>query len=478
MILKTLQKMTHQIIEPFQLSFDDACIQCNELIRIVPGKRIVFSGKLINKTGKNETVIIKTFIHPSRAKKHWEREQAGADLLVKNQILTPSLVAQGISEEGVYFLLFRYVKGTNLAVFWKEKTLPERQNKLKELMSVLAEHHSSGLAHQDLHYANFLLGEDGRIYTLDGEEVKDHHAPLNKKNRLQNLALFLAQTFDLSKAMHISLLEIYASLTSLSLTQQESTQFLKKVKDYHQKRIQHYLKKITRECTEVIYEKKQNVYTLHRREYDGQLLRDLLAKPEHYFQDKASVFLKQGNTCTVKSVQVGDERYVIKRYNPKGLAYELRHMGKISRARKSWINAHLLRFMGVLTPEPIALVEQTPALGQHCSYFICQYQEGQSSWDFFCKNKDNFHIAEGLIATLNRFYEYNITHGDLKGSNFLINNDDVWVLDLDALTQHKQQWQFKKAWQRDKLRFLKNWDKKECYKPWKQYFNKTATLLP
>ncbi|MCK5648373.1 MAG: hypothetical protein KAI22_05790, partial [Gammaproteobacteria bacterium] len=458
--LQKLQKITYQVTAPLQLNFEEQIIQCNELIRVVPGKRIVFLGAFSSKKEFNKKVIIKTFVHSSRARKHWLREQAGSELLSDNQILTPELMSQGLSDEGVYFLIFRYIEGQNLAEFWAENNQFERDRKLKDLMPVLAQHHRAGLAHQDLHYGNFFLAKEDAVYTLDGEEVKASSAPLKKKTRLKNLALFLAQTFDLTQTSSLSLLNDYISLASLSLKKQEPAQFLQWIKDYRQARINQYLKKILRECTEVVYqqkyEKKKSSYSLCRREYHNQAIQQLLDDPEHFFQNEDSFFLKQGNTCTVKSVLLDNERYVIKRYNPKGIAYELKHKGQISRARKSWINAHFLRFMGILTPEPVALIEQSPALGKRCSYFICQYQQGQSSWDFFCDerfcdegnldkqelDKDKQLAADELIATLRRLCEYHITHGDLKGSNFLIHKNKVWILDLDAMTQHKMNWRF------------------------------------
>ncbi|MCW8929454.1 MAG: hypothetical protein OQL19_04355 [Gammaproteobacteria bacterium] len=487
MTLEQLQKIEYEINSPFLLNFNEYVIQCNNMIRVVPGKRLVFMGTLSanNSSGhkrSDEKVIIKMFVHSSRAKKHWFRERTGAELLKNNHILTPELLLHGLSDEGIYFLIFKYIKGQNLAQFWVNNDQDEQEKKLKDLLPVLENHHRFGLAHQDLHYANFLLSDtcedsSSTVYTLDGEEVKTGSIPLEKKARLQNLALFFAQTFDLSKKSSLSLLNDYVALTSLSINAQEANQFWQIIMKYRQERIEQYLKKILRECTEVIYSKKKNSYTLCRREYHNSAIQQLLDQPEHFFQSENSVYLKQGNTCTVKSVLVDNEKYVVKRYNPKGIKYELMHKGQISRARKSWMNSHLLRFMGILTPNPVALIEQNPALGQRCSYFICQYQEGQSSWDFFCEkeceenlDKDKKTSADELIATLKKLSEYKITHGDLKGSNFLINNNKVWLIDLDAMTQHKKNWRFEKNWQRDKTRFLKNWDKKVCYDSWKLYF--------
>ncbi len=480
MTLKKLQDTKYQVASPFQLSIDDQAIQCDQLLRIVPGKRMVFLGSYAN-----NKAIIKLFLHSSRAEKHWLRETSGAELLGKYHILTPELITRGLSDEGVYFLVFRYIEGQNLAEFWANNDHQKREQQLKSMMSVLEQHHCSGLAHQDLHYANFFLeivpNEDERkIYTLDGEELKASAVPLKKKNRLNNLALFLAQTFDITKNSSMVLLKEYSSLANMNLTKTDLTQFWHSIQFFQMGRIEHYLKKILRECTEVIYEKKQQAYTLCRREYHTSAIQELLDQPELFFQNEQSAFLKQGNTCTVKSVLVGDEKYVVKRYNPKGIAYELLHKGQNSRARKSWINAHLLRFMGILTPEPVALIELSPSLGKRCSYFICKYQQGQSSWDFFCDDKkcdenlrrDKQIVADKLITTLNQLSNYNISHGDLKGSNFLIDESNVWILDLDAMVQHKMSWRSKKSWQRDRLRFLKNWNNKDCYKYWKDYFNR------
>ena len=467
--LKQLQNVAYQLDSVFQLSADGQEIICRRLIRVVPGKRLVFIGEF-NKT----KVIIKLFVHASRAKKHWLRECAGAGLLSGNNILTPEKLASGVSDEGIYFIIFRYIKGCNLAEFWLKNNQFNREQKLKQLMLVLEQHHSSGLAHQDLHYANFLLGANDNIYTLDGEEVKQGIAPLQKKVRLKNLALFLAQTFDLNKSSSLFLLDDYIRLTSIPKYKRDADDFWKWIKQYQQQRIEQYLKKIIRECTDVIHEKQPHGYTLCRREYHNQAVQQLLDHPEQFFQDENSAYLKQGNTCTVKSVLVDNEKYVIKRYNPKGIVYELMHKGQMSRARKSWINAHLLCFIGVLTPRPVALIEQQPALGKRCSYFICKYVEGQNSWDFFCdkdkSEQDKQLAADKLLAALKKLCEYKITHGDLKGSNFLIHNDQVWMLDLDAMCQYKANWRYRKNWLRDKQRFLKNWEKKPCYEPWKLYF--------
>ena len=468
--LQQLQHATYEIPLPFDIQLNDQSIGCERLLRVVPGKRMVFLGRFVN-----ELVIIKLFIHPSRAKVHWSRELNGAILLREKHILTPSVVASGVTGEGILVLVFRYINGQDLASLWKNSSDADRERRATSMMTVLSQHHASGLTHHDLHYGNFLVADGEQIYTLDPEEVKSHSAPLKKKRRLKNLALFLAQTFDLRKDSILSLLTHYAQVSAIELDRHDPKHFWRWITHYHQQRIDQYLKKILRECTEVIHKETQTGYTLCRRENHDVQIQRMLEQPELFFESADSEYLKQGNTCTVKSIEISGRRYVMKRYNPKGVMYELAHKGKMSRARRSWINAHLLRFVGISTPEPVALVENQPALGKRCSYFISRQVQGQSSWDFFCgrgsSDEKKCRVADELLCTLKQLREHRLSHGDMKGSNFLVGGDKVWVLDLDALVRHKQTRTFKASWKRDKKRFLQNWDNKACYEPWKQYFN-------
>lgn len=467
--LDDLQNITYQAPAPFQIKYKKQWIQCNQLLRVVPKKRLVFVGEYNKKV-----VIIKLFIHPDRAKKHWLREGEGAELLSNKHILTPDLVVQDSTDEGIYFIIFAYIQGQSLAEFWQQQGQAAREEKIKQMLPIIEQHHHQGLAHQDLHYGNFFLeAKNSKIYTLDGEEVKASSAPLNQSERLDNMALFLAQTFDLSRSYCLECLDDYQALASLEINAQERNNFWQIIKRTQQQRIDQYLKKILRECTEVISVHNTQGYSLCRREYHSPAIQQLLDNPEKFFQHENSRYLKQGNTCTVKSVLIDNEAYVIKRYNPKGLLYEFMHFGQISRARKSWVNAHLLRFMGILTPEPVALIEHKLSMGQYYRYFISRQVTAPDSWTFFCDNSLSHYkiVADNLLSLLENLREYKITHGDLKGNNFLIQENKVWMLDLDAMKQHKTSQQFNEHWCRDKRRFLKNWDKKSCYSSWKDYFN-------
>ena len=50
-----------------------------------------------------------------------------------------------------------------------------------------------------------------------------------------------------------------------------------------------------------------------------------------------------------------------------------------------------------------------------------------------------------------------ISHGDLKASNFICGGEELVVLDLDVMRQHDSEASWRKAWQKDRARFLRNW---------------------
>ena len=58
---------------------------------------------------------------------------------------------------------------------------------------------------------------------------------------------------------------------------------------------------------------------------------------------------------------------------------------------------------------------------------------------------------------MNIMQEHKISHGDLKATNLLWVDNQLYFIDLDAARQHKTIASWQRANKRDKKRFLKNW---------------------
>ncbi|MFW5444096.1 MAG: lipopolysaccharide kinase InaA family protein, partial [Methylococcaceae bacterium] len=65
--------------------------------------------------------------------------------------------------------------------------------------------------------------------------------------------------------------------------------------------------------------------------------------------------------------------------------------------------------------------------------------------------------ADSTINLINSLHSLNISHGDLKISNFIIFGLKTSIIDLDSMKQHNSKNTFKKAQTKDLKRFLKNW---------------------
>ncbi len=65
--------------------------------------------------------------------------------------------------------------------------------------------------------------------------------------------------------------------------------------------------------------------------------------------------------------------------------------------------------------------------------------------------------ASAMLHTFSQLADARISHGDFKATNQLWHDDQVWLIDLDAMQAHADQTSWHKAWIRDRSRFIRNW---------------------
>lgn len=172
--------------------------------------------------------------------------------------------------------------------------------------------------------------------------------------------------------------------------------------------------------------------------------------------------LKQGNSATVVKVEVAGQPIVIKRYNIKSAGHFLRRCLRPSRAAVSWRNANLLEFLDVPTAKPLGFIENRRFGLRHTAYFICEFNEARGLDEVY-KDRDPTEQELAQIKTIfNRLQRDSISHGDMKASNFLLDNQgQISLIDLDAMTdKHCTEKAFNQAWLKDRARFMQNWQQK------------------
>ena len=170
--------------------------------------------------------------------------------------------------------------------------------------------------------------------------------------------------------------------------------------------------------------------------------------------------LKNGNTCTVAKVEIGNRPIVIKRYNIKSFWHGVSRAPRQTRAAVSWANAYRLKLLDIPTPNPIALIEERKLRLRGKAYFLCEYIDAPDAAQFFveCTDKNARSEAVKNIATLfYKLYLLRISHGDTKASNIKIVDNKPVLIDLDSMAQHSFSFTALKAHARDLRRFMQNW---------------------
>ena len=156
----TWHKLIHanrMIPVPFQLTLaeQDYPVYCDEVVRIIPGKRLVAFG-----TWDDKPIVAKLFFEPANAKRHAIRELLGIEALVTAHIPTPKLLYRGtVQKKRVQVLIFeKILNARTLDEIWQEKTSPQELALLMYAVTIeLATQHVLGIVQRDLHLKNLLL---------------------------------------------------------------------------------------------------------------------------------------------------------------------------------------------------------------------------------------------------------------------------------------------------------------------------------
>ncbi len=457
-------RSTGRTIEvPFQLRINCSGrfseLVCTNVLRILPGKRLVCLGKW-----NGWEVVVKIFLDPGSATRHCTREERGVTALRNAGIKTPELLFKGIlSPDNTPVLGFqRIMQAQNLAETWEHIASKNRRVELlNQAVSVIADQHEAGIKQEDLHPGNFLITEND-IYTIDGDAVDAHliGKPLSQTKSLKNIALFFAQFQPEYDKLVPAAFQKYVKKRAWQDESGQFTPLIGQIRKNRTVRKRNYLKKIYRECTAFICRKSWNRYTVCDRNFYTEEIADFLADPDAIVD--SGRLIKDGNSATVSLVELGRQRFVVKRYNIKNFQHRLRRFLRPSRAWISWKNAHRLSFiLGIPTPKPIMLMENRWGPFRSTAYFISEYIEGSDIYNLLHSNGTKDISRKGVVdltgALLRMLADASISHGDFKATNFIFSNGNLFVIDLDAMREHRFRWLFRRTFKRDLKRFRQNW---------------------
>lgn len=461
MTWKILKKSERDIPVPFTLELHEHAQQlhCDKVIRIIPGKRLVAFG-----VWENKPVVAKLFFEWGSAKKHRERDVNGIDALTAANIPTPKLYFNGTDKsKRIHILIFdRILNSCNLDLLWQEKTdIAELAPLMQAVTIELATQHVMGIVQRDLHLKNFLVTSK-TIYTLDGGSIEKSDGILPKKESLEHLALFFSQLGAGTEKLREELFEVYSAARSWIIRPADTALLQQALNTALIQRRVRYQKKILRNCTAFSRIDQLNSLTMYDKDYRSDNFFNLLKNLDVYFAKPDTKILKSGRSSTVARFKLDNRTLVIKRYNIKGLGHWLRRCLRPTRAQTSWKLAHRLRLMGIATAKPIAFIEKTFLGLRSTSYFIMEYVEGHDIGKYYTKYQAEdpryAQIAKRTLSLFDQLAELRLTHGDLKMSNIIINHDRPVLIDLDGMREHKNTFSFKRVFEKEFKRFIKNWE--------------------
>jgi tRNA A-37 threonylcarbamoyl transferase component Bud32 len=410
---------------------DGASLTVGPVLRLLPGKRL--AGPALLGDGQ---VFAKLYFS-SGAARHGVREKRGIQALLAAGLPSPALIHAEPWSCGGYAVVTAHLPDA----------LPLDEGAcdadLLATFALFGRLHRAGLIHRDAHLGN-VLKSGGQFWLIDGDGI----VPAGENERLDNLALLAAQMPARWPDLAERALAAYGSPVA-------TDDLARRIARAEARRLSAFLAKTVRECSEFCVSRNWEGVTVVRRDRAARLA-GLLADPDAALA--GGIMLKDGGTCTVVRIDLEGLPVAVKRYNLKNTRHALSRAWRPSRAWQSWIEAQRLSYYGIPTPRPLAVVERRfgPLRGR--AYLVTVASEGRSLLDAWSADvlppEDERTALLALLAALRRF---RIGHGDLKASNFLIADGRVELIDLDATCQHRSEWRYRRAWQRDRARLLANW---------------------
>ncbi len=445
-----LAVLKYQDLAPFLMRIDGEELLVQQVLRLLPGKRLVVKG-----LWQQQQVVVKVFYGKRRAHRHLQRELVGYNLLREAQFLVPQLLFAGSLEaEPVYVMVFTELYPIKkLGKLLASDDCQVVKTNLLAVQELIARLHQVGLVHTDLHVDNFLLVNDD-YYLLDFTSIS---VAENKDAQLSNLALFYAQLPIRFRTQLPVLFVDYCKVRGWQESVKLETQLLTAVAEKRFARGKHWREKCLRCCTEVVaISFWRKAYGFLRRHHSNEVMA-FIHSPETYLQTNESEVIKAGNTCTVFRVRMGEKVYVVKRYNIKGKWHFLRRCLRTTRALRSWLNANTLALFEVPTAAPVAFVEKHWGGLRLTSYFVMEDLSGEPLGNYFLTTDIDLDLVDATARLLSDLARLSISHGDMKQTNFLVREGEVFLIDLDAMQYHEDRSAWRKAFKRDIKRFRRNW---------------------
>ncbi len=165
-------------------------------LRLLQGTRVCGAA-----TQDGQSVFVKAFYHPTRARAHASREANHARMLLSRGFPTPQVLSEStgmitgpdVSMRRAHVVVFKFLSpGTTLAQKLASSDSPSIV--LKAAWDLMKRLDSKGFSHTDPHLSNFVYSDE-TLYLVDCSTIKHHRPPFSWFRQRMTIPLFLSQ-FD------------------------------------------------------------------------------------------------------------------------------------------------------------------------------------------------------------------------------------------------------------------------------------------
>ena len=411
-------------MDPFTLTIDMSSgrgerteVVCRKVMRALGKTRMVYDA-----TWQDRRIIVKVFAKFGKARHHAMREWRGLKQLESRQVNGPRPLFFGSSPPG-WVVATEYIENATTALeVWKTAdTIDSKVRLLSLVVRQLARQHDKGVFQSDMHLGNFMVrGEE--VFALDPAMMRFRGGAIGRRQSLRQVAQLMGLLPEDARAAMESVFREYAGARSWAVRTEDIERLLMERKRCRGRAIECGLRKFLRTNRRHQAIRLGSWRGLADRRLSDSAGPDELTAGLDEAMSRGQI-LKDGRTSFVARVKLGGIDVVIKRYNHKGLLHSLRHTLKGSRAKRCWLNANRLLFLGIPTPRPLAYIDECRGPFLHRSYFIAEFVPGQGLYavlrDQNVPESRRQRMIDEVVRTLDRLAAHGITHGDLKHTNIL-----------------------------------------------------------
>jgi len=157
----------------------------------------------------------------------------------------------------------------------------------------------------------------------------------------------------------------------------------------------------------------------------------------------------------IVKVKKEDKIFYIKKYRIKNLLHGISRLFKRTRAYNSCVSTLWLNAAGIKTAKILLLLEKKGFLGSRDSFLVTEGIKGERLDRLLELNAD-LDVFPNIVAFFKRMNWIRFSHGDVKTSNFFLNETGLITFDLDSSKRRFFKFSHEKAISKDKRRILKS----------------------